>query len=1503
MWLSGIVAFFVFLLLFAYFVVTSPAGQTFIVQQVSAYALKQYDVRMSVDRVNLSFFDHLIIDGLYIEDHRRDTLAHVERIDAGLWKMLFRDEQNTLNLRDAKLFKPEFYLRKYEGDSLNNLSILLNKFGESEPDTASGKPFIINLSEFQLRNGKFLYSDMDEEPIPFGIDWNHLDLDSIYLHLRTISIHGDSIEADFMHFELKEKSGFEMREFAGHGIYTSHRSEMKNLRLITPQSTIIGDIRFNYDDPVDYSDFNEKVRMNGSLIGTSLNFKDITYFAPDLEGWHDEFKITGDVRGTVSSLRAQNLELSFGDAGFLSGSATMMGLPDIDNTFFNLNVTQLHARSSDVAALSIPPYKEGEKIPVPEAVDKFGKMRFKGSFTGFIKDFVANGELISAMGFLDTDVKLSQSANDVMEYSGRLKARDFNFGKLVHNEKNLGKVSLTANVKGREFDLERIDADLNGTVHKLELFDYTYNDINVGGNFKNERFSGNFDIKDSNLVMNFEGDVLLGDSFDLSFQSNIQKIYPSRLKLIDRDTSFFVHGKIESNFRGTSIDDVLGRVSIDSLMVSENGREAKAGRIDIVARATGEGKIINLQNEYIHSTLSGKFNFDKLPEAFAFMFNKIAPAAFADEVDLPEENERFQLDLTLSKTGDITRVFFPDLAGPDSLTLKADFNVRDQAVNIIMSMEDWYYGQVHFHPINFNYSQNQTNVEWDFNTPMVKISDSSHIRNIGISGRAAADTMGIFIMYDNELEKRNFAGNIFLTARLFSKEKFELDFYDSELTIADTLWRLNSNSLVTKDRDTVSIDKFKFFNVNQELTFDGKISPDPDDEVTLNAKNFDLTNFNFFTNEFNVLLAGTLEGGVQAKDLYESPVINSDLRIDNFKFNDVALGNAKLDSRYFTGNKQLKVDVAFKDADRCYIAVKGNVFPAKKDSVFDLRVLVDSLPIKTAEPFLDDFIDNFKGGLSANLTLRGNMDIPKLEGDVQMKDFETRVVYLNTRYKIDKADFFVLNDLIGGDQIKIVDSKNRTALSNVSVIHENFNDFAYDIHIRTPEGFEVLNTTAKDNNIFYGTANIDETSYVTIETRYGGVNQLTVDAGTDRNTALKLPLGDETEVLESDYVKFINPNEKEEDKEEIVRGIETEDGFLMDFKLRVTPDASVKLIFDETVGDIIEAEGQGDITLKIDENFDFSIFGTYEITKGSYLFTLQDVINKRFKVQPGSKITWNGDPFKGESDITAIYTVRTNLHDLNLPVTQDTNELKRRIPVELLLHLKGNYMEPDITFSLKLPERHRDIENLLANMEEGDKNKQVFSLLILNKFVAYGGAGSAPAGGGAIGSNSFEMISNQLSNLLSNISNEFDIGVNYRPGDEISAEEMQVALSTQLLDDRLTFEANVGIQGDNPAAADRGSQVMGDMNLEYKITEDGRVRGRVFNRSNMFNPAYENQAPYTQGAGVMYTESFKNFAHLRCLIRQRVASDDKEKVDCNRVYRDAQFGRESKSPKPQDEEP
>jgi hypothetical protein len=121
----------------------------------------------------------------------------------------------------------------------------------------------------------------------------------------------------------------------------------------------------------------------------------------------------------------------------------------------------------------------------------------------------------------------------------------------------------------------------------------------------------------------------------------------------------------------------------------------------------------------------------------------------------------------------------------------------------------------------------------------------------------------------------------------------------------------------------------------------------------------------------------------------------------------------------------------------------------------------------------------------------------------------------------------------------------------------------------------------------------------------------------------------------------------------------------------------------------------------------------------------------------------------------------------------------------------------------------------------------------------------------------FEMLSNQLSNWLSKISKDFDIGFVYRPGyNSINPQEVQVALSTQLLNDKVVINGNFDVRGTS-SAANSTTQLTGDFDAELKLTE--KFRFKVFNR---FNDVYTGLSPYTQGVGIFYKQDFNRFSDL-----------------------------------------
>ena len=126
------------------------------------------------------------------------------------------------------------------------------------------------------------------------------------------------------------------------------------------------------------------------------------------------------------------------------------------------------------------------------------------------------------------------------------------------------------------------------------------------------------------------------------------------------------------------------------------------------------------------------------------------------------------------------------------------------------------------------------------------------------------------------------------------------------------------------------------------------------------------------------------------------------------------------------------------------------------------------------------------------------------------------------------------------------------------------------------------------------------------------------------------------------------------------------------------------------------------------------------------------------------------------------------------------------------------------------------------------------------------------------GTTASELFSNQLSNWLSQISNNVDIGLNYRPGNQLTNDEIELAMSTQIFNDLVTINGNIG-NNNNPHTTNN-NQLVGDFDVNVKLIPSGKLQLKAYNRSNN-NLIYET-APYTQGVGFSFTEDFNSFNHL-----------------------------------------
>jgi hypothetical protein len=248
---------------------------------------------------------------------------------------------------------------------------------------------------------------------------------------------------------------------------------------------------------------------------------------------------------------------------------------------------------------------------------------------------------------------------------------------------------------------------------------------------------------------------------------------------------------------------------------------------------------------------------------------------------------------------------------------------------------------------------------------------------------------------------------------------------------------------------------------------------------------------------------------------------------------------------------------------------------------------------------------------------------------------------------------------------------------------------------------------------------------------------------------------------------------------------------------------------------------------------------------------------------PGGRIVWFGDPFDAQLDIQATYRVRAPLYDI---MYEKNEAYKKRVPVDVVMRLRDKLMNPSIGFEVRMPTVDENVRTQVNSVlsTEQELNKQVFALMVVNRFVqpqSYTGGGAPSETANFFGTTGSELLSNQISNWLSKLSDDFDLGVNYRPGDNITQDEVEVALSTQLLNERLLLSTNVGVSS-GAQRSTTNNQIIGDFQLEYLLTPEGRLRAKVFSIGNDQNLTGANQSLTTQGAGVAYREEFSTWGEF-----------------------------------------
>jgi hypothetical protein len=1230
------------------------------------------------------------------------------------------------------------------------------------------------------------------------------------------------------------------------------------------------------DSMDDYSDFIHSVDIHADFLdSTHVNFSDIAFFAEELEGLNQNVNIDGYVKGSIDNLSSDNLSLSLFKHTAFKGHIIVKGLPDMDKTFIKIEAKKLSTNYYDLKEIPTYPFKEKQRITIPENLVKLGSIDFKGNAEGFTSDLFLEGNLNTALGNVNTYATISTLPNKEIAYSGKFKTEKFNVGSLI-GAKYIGEIALNAEIKGSGTELSNLQEEMNGNIQWVQFNGYTYHNLSIKGDLKHKKFSGDFIAKDTNATFNFTGNFDLTKKIpQAQFTADIQKLDLFKCNIYKVDSTDVASGNVSLSINGNTIDDVNGTLQANKIQFIKSNGIITLENTDVVLTQNENGNNLQMISSVADAEINGKFKISTIQNSVQDFLHFYFPAFFdtEDKSKKPKLNtDNLTFKIRVKNFEPISSFFRMPLKISNETMLQGTFNAENNQLKV-SSLSD----KIEFNKIpvkDWFLTINTTNNQIDLNTGFKQIdfTDSVSMRDFNFETHTNNNKSDFSLNWNNNSKRKN-SGEIDGKV-LFSKNSFDLDLGKFLVYAEDSLWQMTGkDEFVIDSTGVINFHDLTFVNNNQLVKVEGKISKDPKDQLLINLQNFKLNQLNPLLKHNGVDLQGTLSGTTNFSDLYDQIVFTTALGFNKLKVNVTTIGTGEVNS-FFDKNKNLVSLNGFFKRDFGKIAEEtdnnirfdGYYYPSIKDTSIDIDIHLYQLALSTVQPFLKGIFTIDKGAVTGDINLKGNLSKPTINGLLELEDVKNlKVDYINTTYEA-KGKIQLTPGQIEFQNIVLTDAYKNSATIWGNIFHDNFSNMKLDFDVSFNK-FMALNTTALQNNMYYGKAFCTGTLGM-----YGSPEALTfeINAKTEKGTQFIIPLAGTEEVSDNSYIRFIKTDSITKNtisKSDLA-------GMKLSLNLEATPDAEVQITLDNKGGDGLKARGKGNINMNINTIGNFEMLGVYTITEGSYLFTLQNVINKKFSIDDGSTIRWSGDPYNAEINVATTYKQRTSLAPFFPETTSDNGtstssstsgggDNNRRYPVNCKLYLKNKLMNPDLTFGIELPTVSEVIRSQVMGYinTEQELNRQVFSLLLLSSFVTplqlqgSGGVSTSSSAGTAASNNATEMLSNQLSGMLSKFTKSVNVGFNYRPSSALSNEEIDVALSTQLFNDKLTVDGNLGV---NNNTQQKTSTLIGDVNIDYRLTKDGKVHVKAFNRSNDNFQIATLGGLFTQGAGIYYRQEFNS---------------------------------------------
>jgi hypothetical protein len=1176
-----------------------------------------------------------------------------------------------------------------------------------------------------------------------------------------------------------------------------------------------------------------------------------------------QLRLNAAVRGPIDTLQVQKLNLTTDQYTAFEGDITAYGLPQPDSLRFDIAIADLRTQASDLRGFL------NDTIPPPLAA--LGQLQYQGRLTGTPLDLTLDGLLRTAVGQVREDVQI-QFTTDYQnaDYDGQIAVNNLALGQILDNPQ-LGQTTLRLQAKGRGLALDSLQTKLEATVQQFDFNGYVYQNLSLAGRMDARQFEGQCQIKDDNLSFSLDGLVNLRDSLpDFQFTATLDTANLQALNLYP--TPLHLETKMDLNLRGNQIDNLEGQAALTDFFITDKRHEYATERILLSAQASPAGqRNVRLQSDILAASLSGRYQVSRLQPLLLGMVDDLFSMAplvdtslLADTL-LDDDPQQFDLQVQLTDPTRLTNIFTPQLQKLDTAWLDIAVDSKTGKLDLAAFIPSATISNLTIDSLRLTTTSNKRHIHNTLSVQAVQSNAQLAAANLQVIANLEQDSLYLSVTAGSDRDQKDDRLDLQAVTRPYGQSDYAFKLL-SPLAINKALWQIPADNMVRFGENPLYVRNMDLRRKGQTFYAQSQGPEDSDrfEPLYVGFKDIRLRTLAILAGQDTSMLSGTLNGGLTLSQPDTNLIYDIDLTVPDLVLAQKPLGGLTIKAKPDAALQQLGVNIGLA-GEKNELALRGKY--GLEDNALDFNLDMSKLQLAVLDFFSQDNIKNSRGRIAAQLDITGNLDAPVVTGYTRFENASTFVNYLKTRFVLPahQIDFRPAVIDIGTMQLK--DIEGHPATLSGQIRHQHFKNIDLDLGFDSPS-LLVLNTQAKDNELFYGKLNVS--AYATIEGA-PDAPKISVRTKTLKNTKLTaVPLAGQRSIARESFIIYDNPNTVNEDTTAVVRSQyqTTTKGLDIDLRLDLTPDATIIAVIDPETGDQLQVRGDANLLVEMDPNGQLRTTGDILITEGSYAFNFQGLAKRNFTIQSGSHIYLPGDPLDARFDITAIYTVRTSVFDLisnqlNLDPAQEA-AARRRQNIKVLMNIKGTLEQPAITFQIEPGDNMSGsiaeaVSRRLTQLQEQESelNKQVLGLLLFNGFIATssGSTNLTDAGQNIALQSVSSFLTQQLNTLADQYVEGFDLSFGLESYNTSAAEnvtEVQLGVSKQLFDDRLSVQVggNLGVNENSTNT----TTIAGSFLLEYKLTDDGRYRVRVFRRpdTDIFTEGIRT------GAGLIYKKTFGN---------------------------------------------